>query len=126
MHKGNRPVAMIVPLSRRRRWLPAAEVIRELARLGPDSTRSWEELRETLTETTDDLRSRQLGTLWLTTCVFIGFERALNPRLTPQRCKREVAQSVARVDRCPETQNVGRRGPDRRRCGARRRCGIGR
>jgi prevent-host-death family protein len=53
--KDNRPVAKIVPLPRRRRWLPAAEVIRELARLGPDPTRLGDELRETLTDTTDDL-----------------------------------------------------------------------
>ncbi|HYB34784.1 MAG TPA: type II toxin-antitoxin system prevent-host-death family antitoxin [Mycobacterium sp.] len=55
--KDNRPVAMIVPLSRRRRWLPASELIRELTRLGPETTRLSEELRETLTETTDDLSS---------------------------------------------------------------------
>ena len=53
--KDNRPVAKIVPLSRRRRWLPAPEVIRELARLGSDTTGLGEELRETLTDTTDDL-----------------------------------------------------------------------
>lgn len=53
--KDNRPVAKIVPLSRRRQWLPASEVVRELVRLGPDTTGLREELRETLTETTDDL-----------------------------------------------------------------------
>ena len=53
--KDNRPVAKIVPLSRRRQCLPATEVIRELARLGPDTTGLGEELRETLTDTTDDL-----------------------------------------------------------------------
>ncbi|MGH3636262.1 type II toxin-antitoxin system Phd/YefM family antitoxin [Mycobacterium sp.] len=53
--KDNRPVAMLVPISRRRRWLPAGELIRELVRLGPDTTGLSEELRETLTETTDDL-----------------------------------------------------------------------
>ena len=53
--KDNRPVAKIVPLSRRRQWLPASEVIRELERLGPDTTGLAEELRETLTGTTDDL-----------------------------------------------------------------------
>jgi prevent-host-death family protein len=51
----NRPVARIVPLSRRRRWLPAAEVISELTQLGPDTTGLRAELREALTETTDDL-----------------------------------------------------------------------
>lgn len=52
---GNRPVARIIPLSRRRKWLPAAEIGLELARLGPDTTGLAEELRETLTDTTDDL-----------------------------------------------------------------------
>jgi prevent-host-death family protein len=53
--KDNRPVAKIIPLSRRRRWLPASEIGRELERLGPDTTGLAEELRATLTETTDDL-----------------------------------------------------------------------
>ena len=53
--KDNRPVAKIVPLSRRRHWLPASEIGRELVRLGPDSSGLSEELRATLTETTDDL-----------------------------------------------------------------------
>lgn len=54
--RDNRPVAKIVPLSRRRRWLPASEIAQELARLGPESTGLAEELQQTLTETTDDLR----------------------------------------------------------------------
>jgi prevent-host-death family protein len=54
--KDNRPVAKIIPLPRRRHWLPVSEIARELARLGPDTTGLAEELRETLTETTDDLR----------------------------------------------------------------------
>jgi prevent-host-death family protein len=54
--KDNRPVARIVPLARRRKWLPAPEVIGALLRLGPDTTGQREELREVLTETTDDLR----------------------------------------------------------------------
>ncbi len=53
--KDNRPVARIVPPSRRRRWLPAAEVLGELARLGADTTGLGEELRQTLTQTTDDV-----------------------------------------------------------------------
>jgi prevent-host-death family protein len=52
--KNNRPVARIVPLSRRRKWVPAAEVIGALSRLGPDTTGQREELGETLTDTTDD------------------------------------------------------------------------
>jgi prevent-host-death family protein len=53
--KDNRPVARIIPLSRRRRWLPAAEIVQELARLGPDTTGLAEELGTILTDTTDDL-----------------------------------------------------------------------
>jgi prevent-host-death family protein len=53
--KDNRPVAKIIPLSRRRRWLPAAEIVQELARLGPDTTGLAEELGTIVTETTDDL-----------------------------------------------------------------------
>jgi hypothetical protein len=48
-------VAKIIPLSRRRQWLPAAEICHELLRLGSDTIGLAEELRATLTETTDDL-----------------------------------------------------------------------
>ncbi|MBF6227665.1 type II toxin-antitoxin system Phd/YefM family antitoxin [Nocardia abscessus] len=51
----NRSVAEIISLPRRRQWVPASEVLRELVRLGPDTTGLREELRETLTDTTDDL-----------------------------------------------------------------------
>lgn len=53
--KDNRPIARIVPLKRRREWVPAAEIAHELARLGPDTTGLEEELRSTLPDTTDDL-----------------------------------------------------------------------
>ena len=53
--RDNRPIAKLVPLSRRPRWLPAAEIGRELARLGPDDTGLAGELSGILTETTDDL-----------------------------------------------------------------------
>ena len=53
--KNNHPVAKIIPFSRRRQWLPAAEIGHELVRLGPDTTSLSEELRASLTETTDDL-----------------------------------------------------------------------
>ena len=53
--RGNRPVAKIIPLSRRRQWLPAPEIGHELARRGRDTTGLAEELRTVLTETTDDL-----------------------------------------------------------------------
>jgi len=33
--KANRPVAKIIPLARRRQWLPAAEIGHDLVRLGP-------------------------------------------------------------------------------------------
>jgi prevent-host-death family protein len=52
--RDDRPIARIVPL-RRRQWLPASEVGRELAQLGPDTSGLAPELRETLTGTTDDL-----------------------------------------------------------------------
>ena len=47
--------AKIIPLSRRRRWLPATEIVQELARLSPDTTGLADELGAILTETTDDL-----------------------------------------------------------------------
>jgi prevent-host-death family protein len=53
--RDNRPVAKIIPISRRRQWIPAFEVTRELTRLGPDTTGLADELRELLTDTTDDL-----------------------------------------------------------------------
>jgi len=53
--RDNRPVAKIIPITRRPQWIPAAEVSGELARLGPDSTGLAEELRDILTDTTDDL-----------------------------------------------------------------------
>jgi prevent-host-death family protein len=53
--RDNRPVARLIPLSRRRKWLPAAEVGAELMRLGPDDTGLADELRAALNETTDDL-----------------------------------------------------------------------
>jgi len=53
--RDNRPVAKIVPLPWRRRWLPATEVVRQVALLGPDTTGLARELKETLTDTTDDL-----------------------------------------------------------------------
>jgi antitoxin (DNA-binding transcriptional repressor) of toxin-antitoxin stability system len=51
----NRPVAKLVPLRPRRRWVPATEVIARLTSLGPDRTGTAQELRETLTDTTEDL-----------------------------------------------------------------------
>ncbi|WP_280429924.1 type II toxin-antitoxin system Phd/YefM family antitoxin [Nocardia brasiliensis] len=35
--EGDIPMAKIVPLPRRRRWIPATEVLRELGRIGPSS-----------------------------------------------------------------------------------------
>lgn len=52
----NRRVARLVPVRERRRWIPATEVIPQLVKLGPDPTGLLAELRETLTDTTDDLR----------------------------------------------------------------------
>jgi prevent-host-death family protein len=53
--KDNRPIAKIIPLSWRRRWLPASEIAAEILRLGPDTTGQAAELADALTETTDDL-----------------------------------------------------------------------
>jgi prevent-host-death family protein len=53
--RDNRPVAKIIPLPWRRRWLPAPEITAELVRLGPDTTGLAADLAEALTETTDDL-----------------------------------------------------------------------
>jgi prevent-host-death family protein len=46
--KGDRPVARLVPLKTRRTWVPAAELIRELARIEPDTTGLADELRTPL------------------------------------------------------------------------------
>jgi antitoxin (DNA-binding transcriptional repressor) of toxin-antitoxin stability system len=46
--KGDRPVERLVPLKTRRTWVPAAELIRELARIGPDTTGLADELRTPL------------------------------------------------------------------------------
>lgn len=53
--RDNRAVAKLVPLSRRRHWLPASEIVQELARLGPDTTGLARELGTILTDTTDGL-----------------------------------------------------------------------
>jgi antitoxin (DNA-binding transcriptional repressor) of toxin-antitoxin stability system len=52
----HRRVARLVPVRERRRWIPATEVVRQLAELGPDPTGLMSELRDTLTDTTEDLR----------------------------------------------------------------------
>jgi prevent-host-death family protein len=53
--RDNRPIARIIPLSGRSRWLPASEISRQLLSRGPDGTSQAGELREALGETTDDL-----------------------------------------------------------------------
>lgn len=53
--RDNRPVAKLVPLPRRGHWVPAAEILRELKRLGPDTTGFSDELRALRAQTTDDL-----------------------------------------------------------------------
>jgi prevent-host-death family protein len=53
--RDNRPVAKIIPFPRRREWIPAREVLDELVGLGPDTTGLVAELRDLLTDTTDDL-----------------------------------------------------------------------
>jgi prevent-host-death family protein len=51
----NRPVARLVPVHARRQWVPATELVQRLGALGADETGWAAELRETLTDTTDDL-----------------------------------------------------------------------
>lgn len=48
-------VAKVIPSPSRRQWIPAAEIIDELERLGPDTTELRQELRDGLSETTDEL-----------------------------------------------------------------------
>ncbi|WP_431956157.1 type II toxin-antitoxin system Phd/YefM family antitoxin [Nocardia lijiangensis] len=54
--RDNRPVAKLIPFPTHRQWIPVGEVLAELARLGPDHTGLRAELRQTLSETTDDRR----------------------------------------------------------------------
>src|ERR1022692_1221195 len=61
--RDNRPVAKIIPLSWRRRWLPASEIASELVKLGSDTTGLSPELRETLTGSPDDLPWSPRGVL---------------------------------------------------------------
>ncbi|MGH8879138.1 MAG: type II toxin-antitoxin system Phd/YefM family antitoxin [Stackebrandtia sp.] len=53
--QNNQPVAKLIPIRGKRRWIPGREVAVALERFGPDSTGLAAELRETLSETTDDL-----------------------------------------------------------------------
>ncbi|WP_157195443.1 hypothetical protein [Nocardia tenerifensis] len=48
------PRAKIEP-RRPRQWIPAAEMVEALIRLGPDTTGWRDELREMLSQTTDEL-----------------------------------------------------------------------
>ena len=55
VHRNDQPIAKIVPLRQRRRWIPAAELIPQLERLGPDRTGLLGELHETMSGSTDDI-----------------------------------------------------------------------
>ena len=50
-----RPVARLVPLTTRRTSVPASEFFAQLGRIGGADPGLRDELRETLTETTDDI-----------------------------------------------------------------------
>jgi prevent-host-death family protein len=50
-----RPVARLVPLTTRRASMPASEFFAQLGRIGGADPELREELREMLTETTDDI-----------------------------------------------------------------------
>jgi len=54
--QNNRPVARLIPLRSRRRWVPATELVAALERIGPDTTELREQLRQDFPDTTDDLR----------------------------------------------------------------------
>ena len=54
--QNNQPVARLVPIRAKRRWIPASEVAVALERLGPDSTNLLDEIRQDLPDTTEDLR----------------------------------------------------------------------
>lgn len=53
--QNNRPVAKIIPIRGKRRWVPGRELAAGLDRLGPDVTGLSRQLDELLTDTTDDL-----------------------------------------------------------------------
>jgi antitoxin (DNA-binding transcriptional repressor) of toxin-antitoxin stability system len=52
-----RPVARLVPLAARRETMPAGEFFAKLGRIGGADPRLREELRQVLTETTDDVEA---------------------------------------------------------------------
>jgi prevent-host-death family protein len=56
VHRDHRPIAKIIPLRGRRRWIPVNELIPQLERLGADDTGLAEELRETLDQSTDEIQ----------------------------------------------------------------------
>src|SRR5260370_42702792 len=64
VRKDNRPVAKIIPLSRRREWLPAAEIGHELLPLGPDTTGLSGEVRAALAAATDAISWGPPGRRW--------------------------------------------------------------
>jgi prevent-host-death family protein len=49
------PMARLCPISKGR-WMPGEELLARLQEIGPDTTGQMAELRETFTETTDDLK----------------------------------------------------------------------
>lgn len=55
VHRNSQPIAKIIPLRQRRRWIPATEVIAQLERIGPDRTGLQEDLDEMLSQSTDEL-----------------------------------------------------------------------
>lgn len=52
----NRRVARLIPVREQRRWIPAPDLLRRMAVLGADPTGLSRELRESLADSTDDLR----------------------------------------------------------------------
>ena len=55
VHRNDLPIAKIVPLRQRRRWIPATEMVLQLQRLDPDPTGLLSELLSDVTGSTDDI-----------------------------------------------------------------------
>jgi prevent-host-death family protein len=55
VHRNEQPIAKIIPLRQRRQWIPAAEMVPQLQRLGSDRTGVLRELRDAVSGSTDDI-----------------------------------------------------------------------
>ncbi|MGH8774651.1 MAG: type II toxin-antitoxin system Phd/YefM family antitoxin [Jiangellaceae bacterium] len=55
VHRNSQPIAKIVPLRQKRRWIPAAELVPRLGRLGPDRTGLRADIDEDVAGSTDEV-----------------------------------------------------------------------